>query len=223
MPEMPHKKIATLKKKEVFHVGYLSGKAAKKALKERAWSLEGWGLSVSENPAAWARIAKLGGDLFRLRRKDGRPGRFVDLTGDKAKKHAALALSQGLLRKSALWRVSGWTEDEEPYFSDYASREEATDAAEGDAVKKISGFVATPKLRKAWGESFKTELEANPIDMAVMYALEESSTDIDGAWWNEELAPEELSAPRGVIFRSSLPEWEFKEVGWEEAPYGEEY
>jgi len=46
----------------------------------------------------------------------------------------------------------------------------------------------------------------------------ETSSDVDGAWWNEELDPAALSAPRGVIFQTKLPEWGVYPIAWDEAP-----
>ena len=107
----------------------------------------------------------------------------------------------------------------EEMFSDFPTQEEAElemgDTGDG-RVEEVDGFVATPKLKKAWKKDFTGNIP-DPLSIGVLYALEES-TDFDGAWWNEDLDPWRLSAPRGVIFRSRLPEWTSKKIDWEKAP-----
>lgn len=68
LPELP-----TVKKRVVFHVGTQT--FAQKGTKKPGSSLEGEGLSVSEHPRAWMRVAQLGGHAtWALSRTDGQPG-----------------------------------------------------------------------------------------------------------------------------------------------------
>jgi hypothetical protein len=207
-------------KRKVFHVGDLR---KERRARSRGSSLEGPGLSVSEHPAAWRSIAKLGRQkLYVLSRVDGKPGRFVDLTGSKKlRAHAALAVEHKLLRTAPIYRA--WFPNEEggERYSEYASRREAEEEVEGmgeGRVQKVAGYVATPELRRLWKLTFSDALDpAIALDMGVLYALE-AVADCDGAWWNEELDVGALSAPRGVIFQSKVPAWRGREIDWSEAP-----
>lgn len=209
-----------LLKQRVYHVGQLEPDLHQSD--RRHASLEGAGLSVSEHPTAWRTIAKLGGfPLYVLKLRDGTPGRFVDLTAERELKY--VAVSQGLLRPSPVWRL--WSTDEEGEerymeFADAASAEREAGADVGDRVEQVSGFTATPKLHKLWAKDFHGKVWA-AVSMGVLYALE-ASGDADGAWWNEILDPANLSAPRGVIFRSRLSNWQAQEIPWAEAPDADE-
>lgn len=211
----PSAKTSHVLHKKVFHVGTMKGRP-----KRPSMSLEGSGVSVSLVPNAWVQIAELGrSQLNVMTRKDGKAGRFVDLTGNKTLALAPMALEAGYIQRSKLWRYLSTDEEGEEVFSDFPTQAEAERELEdtGDGrVEEVEGFVATPKLEKAWKKDFTGNIP-DPLSIGVLYALEES-TNFDGAWWNEDLDPWRLSAPRGVIFRSRLPEWTSKKIDWEKAP-----
>lgn len=188
------------------------------------WSLEGLGVSVSEHPEAWARIARLSGGTWSLRRKRG-TGKFLDvyaLSPDQVVRLTADAIVAGLLttdwRWKAMWSVTD--EDGEPLplsegyeYSFFENRERAeleAEAAAADdwAVRRERVALPTEKLLQAWSARFSGELTpmiASQVAWQVM--LESSRRDLDGFWWDDELDPGGLSAPRGMIFYSRMPRW----------------
>lgn len=190
------------------------------------WSLEGLGVSVSEHPAAWSRIARLSGDTWSLRRKRG-TGKFLDvyaMSPDQVVRLTADAIAAGLLktdwRWKAMWSVAD--EDGEPLplsegheYSFFESKEraelEAAAAAVDDwVVRRERVALPTEKLLQTWSARFSGELTpmiATQVAWQVM--IEASRRDLDGFWWNDELDPDGMSAPRGMIFYSRLPRWDW--------------
>jgi hypothetical protein len=207
---------------ELFHVGDLAHDL--RGPERRGSSLEGPGLSVSVHPAAWSRIARRPGHLYVLERKDGALGTFVDLTGNHTQTLAYLAIDAGFVAPAYVWRVWMTDEEGEPSYFTFDSQQSAEyelpedERDEDHYIERVAWFQATPKLRHLWSRDFAGQLDlAVVLDMGVLYALE-AQTSFDGAWWNETYDPDRLSAPRGVIFRSKLPEWTAHEVDWSEAP-----
>ena len=206
---------------EVYHFGNLAATRRKAHA-----SLEGPGLSVSVHPVAWRTIARGGGtQLYALERLDHTAGRFADLTDDSTRETLLeSAVDAGLLKPATLYRV--WTADEDGlrymvFSAKNQAQREYDDVAEFDEearLEEVRGYVATPKLRRWYARIFTGTLDPLlAVDMALLYVLETSS-DVDGAWWNEELDPAALSAPRGVIFQTKLPEWGVYPIAWDEAP-----
>jgi hypothetical protein len=220
----------TILKGVVYHVGNLPKRPSPRRRPRAGTSYEGAGLSVSEVPTAWRSIVRLGGlALYALERVDGREGQFVDLTGDRVYKYAPQAVRRGLVRRSELYRV--WTTDEdeqEQYmeFDNLRAAEVEAESYEGDArIERADGFVPTDKLRALWRKDFTGplgSLSALVLNIAVLYMLDESS-DADGAWWDEDLDVDRLSAPRGVIFPSKLQHWQAHKIPWSEAPDSDLY
>jgi len=210
-------RVATFRKKTVFHVGDLDlgahGEVLPLSGRRGRESQEFTGLSVSEYPEEWTRIARLGGfATYELRRRDGKSGRFVDMLRLKPEPLLAEAIERGWLKKQVMWKAS-WEEevnwDEwEQYESLHETEEEALQQVEGldgDVVAR-EVWVATAPLQKIYAGSFSGELGPKASEFAVLLLLEETGS-YDGAWWEEELRPEILSAPRGSIFQSKVAEW----------------
>lgn len=210
---------------EVFHIGALKPGTLKPSRRKRTRSFEGPGISVSLVPTAWRSIVKLGGlPLFALFKPDGTPGRFVDLTSaENRTKLERMVLDSGLVVPVQSYFVEIYDEEGEvsgelevPTFA-LALRE--ADENE-DAIREGVGYKPTKSLLDWWSKSF-TESMPFPFEMATLKLLEEQ-TDLDGAWWNEELDPIKLSAPRGVIFPNRQVEWKAVEIDWSEAPDAED-
>jgi hypothetical protein len=208
----------------VYHVGAKPKRSGGKKRTTRA-SWEGSALSVSLHPAAWVRIARLGGARWwKLTRRDATPGRFVsmlDLGGNRIKVlHEAER--RGLLVRKRLWRL-WWrdTEIDEDVYELYDDREEAEEyfvdakAELLDArMESYSGWVATRLLTNQVGRPSRIGRATDPAldeDLAILTVLE-TSGDVDGVWWDEELNPALHSAPRGGIFQSRLSDWTATEI-----------
>ena len=207
---------------EVFHVGALTQKLRKP--KRRSSSYEGPGLSVSLTPVAWEQIARLGGQNLWVvfRRDEQQQGHFVDLTGKKVHQFAPRAVALGLVVAAPVFRVWTTNEDGEREFFEFTSEAEAEAEAEANVddnneIEVVQGFRPTAKLQKLWARDFSSKTIPDVLTVAVLYALDMES-EYDGAWWDERLDVERLSAPRGVIFPSKLHEWEARKVDWSEAP-----
>ncbi len=214
----------TIRKSVVYHVGRLSKRLERSKGPRAGRSLEGAGLSVSDVPTAWRRIARLGGlPLYATERADGRDGEFIDLTGDKVLPYAAQAERDGWVTRSNVFRV--WTTDEEgeEQYMEFDRLVDARREAESydeARVERVDGYAPTDKLLARWRKDFTGRLGTLSIlilNIAVLYMLDETSA-ADGAWWSEELDVSRLSAPRGVIFPSKLPRWQAIEIPWSQAP-----
>jgi len=202
-------RLPTLRKRVVWHVGNVSAKRRKAST-----SLEGSGLSVSEHPEEWAEIASLGGhDTHEFRRKDGQPGVFVHMLNMGRAKQSLLdaAAAEGLLQKAQRWEYR-WFDDEmdEELYSTFDSEDEAVaemDDGAGGSVHAVVVNVPTRKLQTEWRKTFAARLDDSLAEDFALLLLLERSGNYDGAWWNETLDPQNLSAPRGVIFQTKLPLW----------------
>jgi hypothetical protein len=130
------------------------------------------------------------------------------------------AVNEGLLVPAKRY-VARWYDEEldqtvDMLFTDLAEAQKEADL-DGDregAVLERAVLVATDELRKLhWGHRFSGQLDDSlAADIAVLYLLSLDEA-YDGAWWNEDLAPEIYSAPRGVIFESKLAEWDIERGG----------
>jgi hypothetical protein len=212
-----------VKKKRVWHVGDIA-----RSRRRTSWSMEGSGLSVSEHPSAWREIARLGGGkLFAMERLGGKHGRFVDLTSP-GPALLKLAVSRGLLEPTIVWRVTSFDDElDSETWADYASEEMARAEIDedGDGPEPIKSFIAAPALAKRWKIDFTSAIDPvgqGTIEIGILYALEDTQVELDGAWWRERLDPSVYSAPRGVIFQSRLPRWVATEIPWAEAPDADE-
>jgi len=182
--------------------------------------MEGPGISVSEHPEAWTRIARRGGyGRYALTRRDERPGVFADMMrGRWRAAYEHQALRAGLLAEIVQFELSWWDDEIEErralLFDTEAEAEyEAEDYVELDGkVTRILTYSATDKLIDLhWSHRFTGELDTTlAADMAVLYLLQQSGK-YDGAWWDEAYDPEGLSAPRGVIFENKIREWRLGE------------
>lgn len=188
----------------VYHVGALT---TVRPPRERRYSLEGHAVSVSVDPAAWQRIARLGGRA-QIIELNGHP--LLDmlrLEEDtfKGLRSAidAFALESGLAVPGTVYRSEVISEDEEVGWCFHSTYEEALQEAydDPDAVAEIQQLVPTERLAQlSWVE--KVDLSLVRDFIAMQYA--EQILDLAGVWWDETYAPEHLSAPRGGIFPREL-------------------
>lgn len=202
MPPTTSAAVRTLE--PLVHVGTL--RAQDKGV--RGASHEGSGLSVSQCPEAWVRIARLGGvPWWRLER----PGHaFLDahaLTRVQRRTIAAWGVARGWVAWRKLWRLRWYDEELDStvhslHDSEAAAREEAFDD-EGADIAQVRTLVAQPALAIRMGQAV-TPGQAEALLHAV-YA--EDVLALDGVFWDDVLDVGALSAPRAVIFRSRLSGW----------------
>ncbi len=188
----------------VYHIGELD--PSKKGV--RGPSYEGNGLSVSTNPEAWEEIAELGGlPWWRLECSGASFLDFHALSPDQKATIAAWGEAHGLVHSTTLWKVEYHDDEMETtmvkrFETGVEAREEA-EYLEVDPPTSEEGFRCTEMLleRMGWSNAL-----ADALDGAAM-AYAEDVLGVDGVWWQDDLAPELLSAPRGVIFRERLQLW----------------
>ncbi len=118
-------------------------------------------------------------------------------------------IKEGFIKHATIYAVSFYDGDldcdcEILFSSLDEAKEEAFD---DESISSCEGIVSSQKMtdRLGWEPSL-----VNTFDMLCTFYAE--AHGYDGVWWEEELAPEILSAPRGVIFNSRLPEWSGKNM-----------
>ena len=199
--------------RKLWHVGSMDPKD------KRDDSYEGAGLSVSVNPEEWQQIARIGGDLWELTKSGNRFVNYHRLTKVQRKSIREWGVKNGYATPAELWRHSYFDEEVgegEWRYSDFDTKEqaEAELGGQGEGVdEKVEpvegGLKATPKLEQ---KTLRKNISPVEMDDLLVTAYAEDELDCDGVWWQDTLDPENLSAPRGVIFPARLPEWSKKKV-----------
>lgn len=186
----------------VAHVGAMDVTA------RNSGSYEGRCLSVSLAPMTWASIARLGEDGFIL---SGR-GRFVDVhaLGDGDRKAIKeWGRENGLLEAAEIARLHYLdTENDEWRYTDCVSAEsaalEAEEFEEGDfRIETVHVDIGTARLASLAGHK-EGRIDADTAFDMVLVEYASRDEAIDGLWWDDEMDPDRLSAPRGGIFPSRL-------------------
>lgn len=78
-------------------------------------------------------------------------------------------------------------------------------------------------LGRCRGGGFGQDTDATDL-LVLMWAEEVAKTvcpDLVGVWWDETLAPERLSAPRGAVFDGSIAGFAVTPVPWSSVPADE--
>ena len=172
-PERAHRKSKT--ETTVYHVG---GKPVPGGRTSRAFSQEGGELSVSEHPDEWADIARLGDEVWQLRKAGAR---FLRVPGHKLPRATAWAVRHGYVELATVDRFGSLGEEAAGYR--FGSLGEAYWRANFD-----------DPVDHGWAEAFA------PIFYARAHGY-------DGVWYDERYDPSDLSCPRGLILQEKLPEW----------------
>lgn len=191
--------LPVLRKRELSHVGTLDPSAKK------SHSYEGQGLSVSQNPEEWQRIARLSGDVHRFDR-EAQLLDFHALSESQRLDIATYAQERGWVEPADTYVVSYYDDEWESEMTmRFTDREEAEDEAaalEADEPTVESGFVYVqmPDSTARAGEE---------ADLGVVAAawVGEQRPDLDGVWWDDDLDVSRLSAPRGVIVPQRIDAW----------------
>jgi hypothetical protein len=98
--------------------------------------------------------------------------------------------------------------DEQRAIAEYEDVEELEDAA----LREATVWRPSAWLRKSWKDEFGGELPEQLVEDFAIVEAAERTTDLDGAWWDDDLDVHRLTAPRGVIFQSALDQWEARKV-----------
>lgn len=200
--------------KKVTHIGTLN--PSDKGM--RGESYEGQGVSFSLHPDAWVAIARLGGT----------PWWEVDLTscqildGHQALDHARDGLAQwgveqGLITPCAefavSWEDEEWGERVEMVFpSRQEALEEVQDRGEEFNLQERSGWAPTALLLESMGHAPDRAGQPCSDALACTLTVWAQRHGLDGVWWEDTFAPEQLSAPRGVIFKEKVGDLDFVKV-----------
>lgn len=181
----------------VYHVGTFTKQ-------KKQYSLEGAGISVSKDPSAWQRIARLSGDLWKLEKKN--PKWFF--AHDHLDKAMKWCLANGWLVKSTKWLVPQYDEEGEESFLQFDTEEEALKEADDPSEVKEQSDAASFDLKgiKYWKATYTTKVnDSFGESLAPVFYAE--AHGFDGVWWEDVYAPNAYSAPRGVIFTSKMSSW----------------
>jgi hypothetical protein len=193
--------------KPVYHVGDLS-----KPRVAPHSSLEGGELSVSHHPESWKQIAQLGGTVTALHNPKARF--FVVANKGHEDRAVKWASDNGYLQPAKVHRVT-WHDSEAGHdmYSEHHSEEDLRRShgsaeemrEEGKTHEIVDGHKFGPKGEAYHWSSFpKAEVNHQHARSfaPIFYAKHHG---YDGVMWNEPHEPENLSAPRGLIFQEKLP------------------
>jgi hypothetical protein len=179
----------------VHHVGSLDPS------EKGSGSYEGYCLSVSEDPDAWIRIARLGG---RETWSSQKGGAFLDILALEDGQREAIvdwAVAEGILERIVTYGFSWFDEeDESDRYCVFSTEEERDGEMEFEEPYEAAGWRMLPEALLRHGQT-REAVGDFAFDLAVVDYVS-ATTELDGVWWHERLDPESLSAPRGAV----LPE-----------------
>jgi hypothetical protein len=188
----------------VYHVGFLDvANCAGNRTKTQSVSFEGSGLSISLCPAEWTKIAKLGGGLVYILKKDS--PKFLMAHNAEMDKILAWCVDMGFLVRKKKFRSYQTDEEGEEYFAELDTRRQAEEETY-DEIKEVDGYSFGPKGRAYWKSAFLGK-PSNGLAESFAVIFYAEAHDYDGVYWTDDLDVSRLSAPRGVIFQHKLPEW----------------
>ena len=202
----------------VWHIGTEPGKPPRVVRFQD--SMEGHALSVTTEPAAWQKIAKLGGSPWWQMRG---PGRFLDvhrLDGRGVDK--LVATRPDLAQRTTKWQAPIYDgETDEWGLFEVDTEEEAWAEVDDPAALPVSGDVgrvqsfrtweATPKLNARRAEHGLNPADiSNEVTTSVLIEIVKGMPDVDGLWWEDRLDPYALSAPRGALLPARLGRWRWE-------------
>lgn len=207
--------IQVVKWENWFHVGDITKKEKKR-------SFEGSGLSVSMNPDAWRKIARLNGETYLVHKKSPL---FLDIHALSLEKRKSIfnwGIIEGYLTEGEKW-VYRYDDEDEPMYMSFLSYEDwlkhmgldPNDSLDQEEISKsditrVTCFLGTDKLYQEAGWDLGNEPSLAETFCILRYADE--VLEIDGVYWSDILDVYRYSAPRAVIFQSRLHEWKIVEV-----------
>lgn len=200
----PTMTVPTINFPELAHVGTLN------PANKQDWSYEGAGLSVSTHPEEWEYIARLGGHpTWTLTTPTNTPFRMVDahaLTNTNRDVLVGWARTNGWVTDAALWAV--------PVFDEYTGDLSGRILFDTQEEAEYECGVLDDTERDGWPQRAHTVIATDtfpdprvsredpaPLVLALWAATQ---PDLDGVWWQDTYAPEQLSCPRGVLHTPCL-------------------
>jgi len=208
-PNMKHSTTVSLP--TVFHVGNLERDRTKPYI-----SNEGMELSVSVHPRVWKQIMQGGGTpeseptyTYELSHADAE-FYLVDPT-DPLDTERQWCLDNGYVTEVNGYRVTYETGDGETAYMEFGDETKAnTEADERHGeVESVSILELAANGVEYWESAFRQSPNAaGSITikglLPIWYAKQ---AGYDGVWWDEQLAPQKFSAPRGAIFQEKLDQF----------------
>jgi hypothetical protein len=165
------------------------------------FSLEGGGLSVSDHPLAWMKIARLNGGIYAMKKDNALLIDMIIAAQDE--KLNELVVKYGMHKKlitpCKIYKVTD-SDDSFTLFSNKkdAINERPEDADIEDYLEVYDGHKATVSLARKHG--FPDRMPLGLVKDMLFLTYSKEVLKLDGAWWHEELSPMDLSAPRGSVF-----------------------
>lgn len=206
-----------------FHVGDLSKKVKRN-------SYEGSGLSISNVPNSWRKIAGLSGELFQLNKPGGRFLDVIALSLSSRRTIFEWAIFNQYLSTKELWVYDYFDDEYRSFYQmEFDSLEKLLQAVaveELDEEERVELFTPPNKKKREEEQSsiFKVEryqatekllqsecwegvcTSATAEDFAIARYTDEV-LHLDGLYWDELHDVARMSAHRAVIFQSRLQEW----------------
>lgn len=202
---VPPPALPVIRLDRVMHVGDLDASA------KRADSYEGSGLSVSLHPDEWRAIARgfVSGSTWLLEKPGGNFVNAHALTDADRSLILDWACAQDLCLAADVFELRLYDDELDATTTQtFATRREAEDEnvdENADAIVLVPGFASTPRLDSMAHQSRPALGAANVLDLVLPILAEQIG--LDGVWWDDDLDVARLSAPRGVISTTRLPEW----------------
>ncbi len=197
-------------------------------------SFEGIGLSVSNHPEAWKRIARIQGPTYALQRVDAQKGQFAVVSERLSEASRRWGATSRWASAKRGWRAIYFEAEEDESFEErwsvHPTRREAQRQVDSAAEEnEIAGYAHAPQGRveettylvpgaalvrrwKQWFLGAKTlPNEFAEIEIRNLYVAE-TWPELDGLWWKDRLDPFRYSAPRGLILPHALGRWHATDV-----------
>lgn len=196
MPEFEHKS-------PVYHVGNLDADRD-----PPRYSFEGAGISVSKHPDAWRRIAStVSGDTYTLTNPDS-TFYTVDPAALPLDDHIEWCRETEFITETTGYRVETHDGGFMQFYEYETAEREASE--HGTTPDATTVYALGPRGRRYWDISFTSSPDtADPLAVESLLPVwfARYAHDVDGVWWDYELAPDDYSAPTGVIFQSQRKNW----------------
>jgi hypothetical protein len=178
------------------HVGTLN------PIHKRPWSLEGDSLSVTTHPEAWRAIARLGDAPTWLLTRDLNSLLDAHALSDSQRTHITdWAIAKEYVTYQNSFRVTYYDSelDRECYYFEDSPHDAEVAAQNGNEV--------TPDILLVSTDSFPHKRGRDNAKELILSLYVESETSLDGVWFSDTDDVAALSAPRGLITLSALPNW----------------
>lgn len=196
----------------VYHVGNLDGNRGVPHT-----SHEGRELSISTHPGVWERIIRgdgaTGDEALRTYELSNPEAEFyyVDPTAD-LEAEQAWCLDNGYTAEVCGYRVTYTDENNDERYLKFRDKQTARTEAQSRGATFSEEPILTlgPKGVNYWETAFSQSPEqaSSVLIEGLLPIWYASHLDVDGVWWDEQLAPEKRSAPRGCILQERLNRWQ---------------